>query len=97
MVGSRRYLYHELATATSNFAEKNKLGQGGFGSVYKGHLLGDDVGGGQQVAIKKFSRESSQGRKEFEAEVKDHQPAEAPQPGAALGLVRLPERALACL
>ncbi|XP_062198815.1 L-type lectin-domain containing receptor kinase IX.1-like [Phragmites australis] len=69
LAGPRRYLYRELTTATGNFAEENLLGRGGFGSVYKGCLPSDadDV---QQAAIKKFSLESSQGRKEFEAEVK---------------------------
>lgn len=37
--GPRRYTYHGLAAATSNFADDEKLGQGGFGSVYRGHLL----------------------------------------------------------
>uniref|UniRef100_A0ACD5UQ05 Uncharacterized protein n=1 Tax=Avena sativa TaxID=4498 RepID=A0ACD5UQ05_AVESA len=71
--GPRRYTYRELAGATSNFAEEEKLGRGGFGSVYRGHLLTD--GGGDQgrrpVAVKMLSAESSaQGRKEFEAEVR---------------------------
>jgi hypothetical protein len=29
------YLYNELITATANFNNSNKIGQGGFGSVYK--------------------------------------------------------------
>ncbi|KAE8802402.1 L-type lectin-domain containing receptor kinase IX.1 [Hordeum vulgare] len=66
-VGPRRYRYRELAAATKGFAEEEKLGRGGFGSVYRG-MLGDQDG---PVAIKMFSAESSaQGRKEFEAEVK---------------------------
>ncbi|XP_062199548.1 L-type lectin-domain containing receptor kinase IX.1-like [Phragmites australis] len=65
----RRYHYRELATATGDFADKNMLGRGGFGSVYQGRLQ-SDVNYGQQVAIKKFSAESSQGRREFEAEVR---------------------------
>ncbi|WVZ61743.1 hypothetical protein U9M48_011567 [Paspalum notatum var. saurae] len=69
VAGPRRFLYRELAAATGDFAEDNMLGRGGFGSVYQGHLPGDD-GGVQQVAIKKFSPESSQSRKEFEAEVR---------------------------
>jgi serine/threonine protein kinase len=73
--GPRRYAYGELAAATSNFAEDEKLGRGGFGSVYLGKLAAADVCGGQEqpspVAIKKFTSESSaQGRKEFEAEVR---------------------------
>ncbi|XP_037456708.1 L-type lectin-domain containing receptor kinase IX.1-like [Triticum dicoccoides] len=75
--GPRRYVYHELVAATNNFAEEEKLGRGGFGSVYRGHLtltLAGAVGGDQdrrEVAVKVLSAESSsQGRKEFEAEVR---------------------------
>uniref|UniRef100_A0A8R7VEG0 non-specific serine/threonine protein kinase n=2 Tax=Triticum urartu TaxID=4572 RepID=A0A8R7VEG0_TRIUA len=75
--GPRRYMYHELVTATSNFAEEEKLGRGGFGSVYRGHLTLTPVAavGGDQdrraVAVKVLSAESSaQGRKEFKAEVR---------------------------
>ncbi|CAN6217370.1 unnamed protein product [Urochloa humidicola] len=70
VAGPRRYSYRELAAATGDFAEENMLGRGGFGRVYKGRLLLNDVDDGQLVAIKKFSPESSQSRKEFEAEVK---------------------------
>ncbi|TVU09227.1 hypothetical protein EJB05_42677, partial [Eragrostis curvula] len=70
VAGPRRYHHRELATATGDFSDENKLGRGGFGSVYKGSLQGDG-GGERQVAVKKFSSDkSSQGRKEFEAEVK---------------------------
>ncbi|CAL5089825.1 unnamed protein product [Urochloa decumbens] len=70
VAGPRRYPYHDLAAATGEFDEENLLGRGGFGSVYRGRLPSYD-GQQQQVAIKKFSSESSsQSRKEFEAEVK---------------------------
>ncbi|CAL4905984.1 unnamed protein product [Urochloa decumbens] len=66
-VGPRRYRYQELAAATSNFADEQKLGRGGFGNVYRGNLDDQDC----PVAIKVFSAEASvQGRKAFEAEVK---------------------------
>ncbi|XP_044443916.1 L-type lectin-domain containing receptor kinase IX.1-like [Triticum aestivum] len=75
--GPRRYMYHELVAATSNFAKEEKLGRGGFGSVYRGHLTltpAAAVGSDQdrrEVAVKVLSVESSaQGRKEFEAEVR---------------------------
>jgi hypothetical protein len=67
--GPRRYAYRDLATATNNFAEDCKLGRGGFGSVYRGKLA--VAGEERPVAIKMLSSESStQGRKEFEAEVR---------------------------
>ncbi|XP_020230292.2 G-type lectin S-receptor-like serine/threonine-protein kinase SD2-5 [Cajanus cajan] len=56
-----RYSYSDLETATSNFSVK--LGQGGFGSVYKG-VLPD----GTQLAVKKLEG-ISQGKKEFRVEV----------------------------
>ncbi|KAJ6906985.1 hypothetical protein NC651_017610 [Populus alba x Populus x berolinensis] len=36
--GPKRFTYRELIRATSNFAEEGKLGEGGFGGVYKGLL-----------------------------------------------------------
>ncbi|GJN12737.1 hypothetical protein PR202_ga31043 [Eleusine coracana subsp. coracana] len=68
-VGPRRYHYNELATATNNFAEEEKLGRGGFGNVYRGRLVSEQDC--PVMAVKMFSAESSvQGRKAFEAEVK---------------------------
>ncbi|XP_042456062.1 G-type lectin S-receptor-like serine/threonine-protein kinase At4g27290 [Zingiber officinale] len=50
--------------ATNNFAAENKLGQGGFGPVYKGRL-----GDGQEIAVKRLSKTSTQGIDEFKNEV----------------------------
>uniref|UniRef100_A0A1J3J875 non-specific serine/threonine protein kinase n=3 Tax=Noccaea caerulescens TaxID=107243 RepID=A0A1J3J875_NOCCA len=50
--------------ATSNFSNANKLGQGGFGPVYKGMFPGD-----QEIAVKRLSRCSGQGLEEFKNEV----------------------------
>ncbi|XP_066325684.1 L-type lectin-domain containing receptor kinase IX.1-like [Miscanthus floridulus] len=68
--GPRRFPYHKLVAATKGFAPEEKLGQGGFGSVYRGHL-GDQNGGIAAVAIKRFAKGSStQGRKEYKSEIK---------------------------
>ncbi|KAK3431789.1 hypothetical protein EUGRSUZ_E03616 [Eucalyptus grandis] len=53
-----------IKAATDNFASTNKLGQGGFGPVYKGRLAS-----GQDVAVKRLSKGSGQGCQEFKNEV----------------------------
>ncbi|NP_001350129.1 putative S-locus receptor-like protein kinase family protein [Zea mays] len=53
-----------IALSTDNFAAWNKLGEGGFGAVYKGQLEG-----GQAVAVKRLSKYSTQGLGEFKNEV----------------------------
>ncbi|GAU14938.1 hypothetical protein TSUD_47310 [Trifolium subterraneum] len=53
-----------IRLATSNFSDANKLGQGGFGSVYKGTLSN-----GQDIAIKRLANNSEQGETEFKNEV----------------------------
>ncbi|KAG8502659.1 hypothetical protein CXB51_000145 [Gossypium anomalum] len=53
-----------LATATNNFLSNNILGQGGFGPVYKGTLIE-----GQEIAVKRLSKNSGQGLEEFKNEV----------------------------
>eukprot|EP00850_Spirogloea_muscicola_P004294 SM000018S03659 [mRNA] locus=s18:592443:595009:+ [translate_table: standard] len=65
------YTYQELAMATNFFADENKLGEGGFGSVYKAalHVDSDLPGVSEAVAIKSLNAESQQGHKEFMAEV----------------------------
>ncbi|PIN26211.1 Serine/threonine protein kinase [Handroanthus impetiginosus] len=64
--GPRRFSYKDLALATNNFSDERKLGQGGFGGVYKGYLTDLDI----LVAVKKISRGSKQGKKEYITEVK---------------------------
>ncbi|CAN8240863.1 unnamed protein product [Cochlearia groenlandica] len=53
-----------IRTATNNFSPSNKLGQGGFGSVYKGKLRN-----GKEIAVKRLSSSSGQGKEEFMSEV----------------------------
>nr|GMD04548.1 G-type lectin S-receptor-like serine/threonine-protein kinase At4g27290 [Ipomoea batatas] len=57
--------FRRIIDATNNFYEANKLGEGGFGPVYKGFL--SEFG---MVAIKRLSKQSSQGLKEFMNELK---------------------------
>ncbi|TVU02155.1 hypothetical protein EJB05_52380, partial [Eragrostis curvula] len=66
MRGSEFLLYDlsTLRTATDNFSEENKLGEGGFGPVYKG-VLQD----GQEIAVKRLSATSQQGQVEMKNEV----------------------------
>ncbi|KAF9672238.1 hypothetical protein SADUNF_Sadunf11G0020100 [Salix dunnii] len=53
-----------LETATNNFDISKKLGQGGFGAVYRGKLPD-----GQEIAVKRLSRTSGQGLEELMNEV----------------------------
>ncbi|KAI4351249.1 hypothetical protein L6164_005625 [Bauhinia variegata] len=54
----------DIAEATNNFSPDNMLGQGGFGSVYKGLFSN-----GMAIAVKRLSIFSGQGIKEFKSEV----------------------------
>ncbi|GAB4831216.1 hypothetical protein Ancab_005226 [Ancistrocladus abbreviatus] len=60
----RHFSYDEIRAATNDFHFRNKIGRGGFGTVYKG-ILKDGV----QVAIKTLSAESKQGVDEFLTEI----------------------------
>ncbi|KAL2326112.1 hypothetical protein Fmac_025170 [Flemingia macrophylla] len=59
------FSYMSVMAATNEFSSENKLGQGGFGLVYKGILST-----GQEVAIKRLSKTSTQGVLEFKNELK---------------------------
>nr|AWW16523.1 protein kinase superfamily protein [Ipomoea pes-caprae] len=61
---AKLYTYGELRVATGDFSPSNKIGKGGFGSVYKGRLKD-----GTLAAIKVLSAESTQGVKEFLNEI----------------------------
>ncbi|KAK9291093.1 hypothetical protein L1049_009280 [Liquidambar formosana] len=60
----RLFSYISLRSATGNFHPSNRIGEGGFGVVYRG-VLRD----GTQVAIKSLSAESNQGTHEFLTEI----------------------------
>ncbi|GMY32298.1 cysteine-rich receptor-like protein kinase 26 [Fagus crenata] len=56
--------FDTVRVATDDFSDANKLGQGGFGAVYKGKLFD-----GQVIAVKRLSKDSGQGDQEFKNEV----------------------------
>ncbi|KAF3966209.1 hypothetical protein CMV_009675 [Castanea mollissima] len=58
------FTYRQIKAATNNFNAANKLGEGGFGSVYKG-ILSD----GTVIAVKQLSSKSRQGSREFVNEI----------------------------
>ncbi|XP_024016702.1 probable LRR receptor-like serine/threonine-protein kinase At1g56130 isoform X1 [Eutrema salsugineum] len=58
------FAYSELKSATQDFNPSNKLGEGGFGSVYKGNLSD-----GREIAVKVLSVGSRHGKRQFVAEI----------------------------
>ncbi|TKY65642.1 LRR receptor serine/threonine-protein kinase [Spatholobus suberectus] len=62
--GMKSFTYKELALATSKFNISTKVGQGGYGNVYKG-ILSDET----FVAVKRAEEGSLQGQKEFLTEI----------------------------
>ncbi|OAY48655.1 hypothetical protein MANES_06G174700v8 [Manihot esculenta] len=58
------FSYAELKTATEDFSHANKLGEGGFGPVYKGKLNDERV-----IAVKQLSVASHQGKSQFVTEI----------------------------
>lgn len=61
----KHFAFEALVAATKDFHPTHKLGEGGFGPVYRGKL--ED---GREIAVKKLSRSSNQGKKEFTNEAK---------------------------
>ncbi|KZV37131.1 serine/threonine-protein kinase [Dorcoceras hygrometricum] len=61
---TKNFSYNELREATNNFHHSNKIGRGGFGTVYKGALRN-----GKKVAVKTLSAGSKQGVREFLTEI----------------------------
>ncbi|KAM1416116.1 hypothetical protein ACFX2I_007693 [Malus domestica] len=64
--GPKKFSYRTLAASTSNFDEREKLGEGGFGGVYRGFIKDLNT----YVAVKRISSKSRQGMKEYAAEVR---------------------------
>ncbi|CAJ2630373.1 unnamed protein product [Trifolium pratense] len=64
IVESFQFNFDTIRVATSDFSDSNKLGQGGFGVVYRGKLPN-----GQMIAVKRLLKDSSQGDVEFKNEV----------------------------
>ncbi|XP_026432687.1 putative receptor-like protein kinase At4g00960 [Papaver somniferum] len=60
---SLQFNFSTISAATNNFSEANKLGEGGFGSVYKGTLPDR-----REIAVKRLSKYSGQGDQEFKNE-----------------------------
>ncbi|KAI3900442.1 hypothetical protein MKW92_041441 [Papaver armeniacum] len=58
------FTLRQIKAATNNFAAENKIGEGGFGPVYKGHLLDGTI-----IAVKQLSSKSKQGNREFINEI----------------------------
>ncbi|KAF3665537.1 putative LRR receptor-like serine/threonine-protein kinase-like [Capsicum annuum] len=58
------FTIRQIKAATNNFDAANKIGEGGFGSVYKGTLLDGTV-----IAVKQLSSKSKQGNREFVNEI----------------------------
>ncbi|KAL6565830.1 hypothetical protein OROHE_004885 [Orobanche hederae] len=71
----RVFTFSELRQATNNFSRLLKIGEGGFGCVYKGTIKAAAAVGGRGetdpslVAVKKLNRDGYQGHKQWVAEV----------------------------
>lgn len=66
----KAFTFNELRTATRNFRPDSVLGEGGFGSVFKGWidektLTPTKPGTGMVIAVKKLNQESYQGHREW--------------------------------
>ncbi|XP_022550413.1 cysteine-rich receptor-like protein kinase 44 [Brassica napus] len=63
-LSSLKFEFRVIQVATSDFSEESKLGEGGFGPVYKGKLQN-----GEEIAVKRLALSSGQGEEEFKNEV----------------------------
>nr|GEW02864.1 putative receptor-like protein kinase At4g00960 [Tanacetum cinerariifolium] len=81
------FTFQALISATNNF--ENKLGQGGFGPVFKGKLYD-----GREIAVKKLSETSKQGKREFTNEAKLLACIQHRNVVSLLGFCAIPEKLL---
>ncbi|KAK4268759.1 hypothetical protein QN277_025367 [Acacia crassicarpa] len=70
----KSFSYSELRTATRNFRPDSILGEGGFGSVFKGWIdehsfVATKPGAGIVIAVKRLNQDGFQGHKEWLAEI----------------------------
>ncbi|KAG5529768.1 hypothetical protein RHGRI_030224 [Rhododendron griersonianum] len=63
--GPKTFSYKDLKSATNNFSNETKLGEGGFGDVYKGTLKNGNI-----VAVKKLVMGTSTAKADFATEVR---------------------------
>ncbi|KAK1377483.1 putative cysteine-rich receptor-like protein kinase 3-like [Heracleum sosnowskyi] len=63
--GTIVYSFKDLKSATKSFSQDYKIGEGGFGDVYKGIMRNGDV-----VAVKKHALTSNKAKADFESEVR---------------------------
>lgn len=66
----KNFLFRELKMATKNFRPDSVLGEGGFGSVFKGWidentLKATKPGNGVMIAVKRLNQQGLQGHKEW--------------------------------
>ncbi|KAE8008947.1 hypothetical protein FH972_005405 [Carpinus fangiana] len=65
----KEFKYKDIKKATNNFHESMRLGEGGFGIVYKGILNIKDDNTSTEIAVKQFSRDKIKGKDDFLAEL----------------------------
>lgn len=86
------FTFHELRTATRNFRPDSVLGEGGFGSVFKGWIeehtfVPAKPGTGMVIAVKKLNQESYQGHREWLVSVVFHYPSVCEEAQCFLNLI----------
>lgn len=91
--GPKRFNYKELALATNNFSEEGKLGQGGFGEVYKGFLTSLNM----EVAVKKHLKKIKTREERICIRSYNNKQVETPKSGSTYGLEPWKRRIPPCL